>query len=105
MNALNHQPAEKVFIAHSALIGMNSLSPDERNHILETLARLADLPPEQWPGDHVHLRRPQSALYILDATDQLRVFFRRGSDGTLTIEDLVLQETLDRYFSAPSVQG
>jgi hypothetical protein len=86
---------EKVAVGHSALISMNTLSESERTHVLQTLAQLAPRPPEQWPTDTVHLRHRQESLYMLDATDQLRVFFRRGKDGTITILNLVMQETLD----------
>jgi hypothetical protein len=91
----NHLPIEKVAIGHSALISMSTLSESERVHVLRTLARLAALPPAQWPTDTVHLRQRQESLYMLDATDQLRVFFRRGKDDTITILSLVMQETLD----------
>jgi hypothetical protein len=95
----NHLPMEKVVVGHSALISMNTLSDDERAHVLHTLAQLAALPPEKWPTDTVHLRHRQEWLYMLDATDQLRVFFRRDKDGTLTIFNLAMQEALDLYGS------
>jgi hypothetical protein len=93
----NHLPMEKVVVGASALISMNTLSDSERAHVLETLARLATLPPEEWPTDTVHLRNRQECLYMLDATDQLRVFFRRDKNGTLTIFRLAMQEALDLF--------
>jgi hypothetical protein len=95
----NHLPKEKVVVGHGALISMSTLSDSERAHVLQTLAQLATLPPEQWPTDTVHLRHRQEALYMLDATDQLRVFFRREKDGTLTIFNLAMQEALDLHVS------
>jgi hypothetical protein len=92
-------PVEKVLVAPSALISMSTLSDSERAHVLQTLAHLATLPPEQWPADKVHLRRSQESVYLLEATDQLRVFFRRDRESTLTIIDLVMQEALDLYIS------
>jgi hypothetical protein len=90
---------DNVEVAGSAFISMSMLPNGVRAHILTTLARLATLPVEQWPADQVRPHRRIAALYILHATDQLRVFFRRHPDGKITIEDLVQQETLDRYFS------
>jgi hypothetical protein len=94
----NHHPKEKVVVGHSALISMSTLSESERVQLLHTLERLADLPPEQWPTDTVHLRNRQESIYLLDAPDELRVFFRREKDETLTILWLVMQEALDYYF-------
>ncbi len=64
---------------------------------MRTLEHLASQPPEQWSGEKVHLRSRKDSLYMLDATDQLRVFFRRDKDGTLTIFNLAMQEALDLY--------
>jgi len=103
MNTLN-QHAEQIEVDPGALISMGTLTAEERSQVLGTLNRLATLPPEQWPTDHVHLWRPEKALYVLEATDQLRVFFRRANEGTLTIQHLVMQDTLDYYFPARSAQ-
>jgi hypothetical protein len=94
---------DNVVVDASALIAMSMLPNDVRAHILNTLAKLAVLPVEEWPADQVRRHHRIDALYILHATDQLRVFFRRNQDGKLTIENLVQQETLDRYFSHNSV--
>ncbi len=83
---------------------MSQITEEERARVLQTLAALATASSEQWPTDKVHLRVPQKAIYMLDATEQLRVFFRRENDGTLTIVDLAFQEMLDRYFSKPLVK-
>src|ERR1700722_8551354 len=93
----NYLPMDKVVVGHSALISMSILSDSERAHVLQSLAQLATLPPEQCPADTVHLRNRQEALYMLAATDQLRVFFRREEDGTLTIFNLAMQEALDLW--------
>jgi len=91
----NHLPKEQVVVGRGALISMSTLSDSERAQVLQTLAQLATLPPEQWPTDTVHLRHRQDSLYMLDATEKLRVFFRREPDGTLTIFRLAMQESLD----------
>ena len=82
---------------------MSMLPNDLRTHILTTLAQLATLPVDQWPADQVRPHRRIKALYILYAPDEVRVFFRMHPEGKLTIESLVRQETLDRYFSGSPV--
>ena len=105
MNQTNQVLApDKVEVAHTALVGMSQISEEERSRVMQTLAALATVSPEEWPTDKVHLRVPQKSIYVLDATAQLRVFFRREKDGTLTIVSLALQEMLDRYFSGPVVK-
>ena len=105
MNQSNHVfEDEKVTVAHSALISMSHLSEEDRSRVLQTLRALAASPPEKWPTDKVHMRLPKKCVYVLDADEQLRVFFRREKDGSLTIVDLALQEMLDYYFSKPLVK-
>jgi hypothetical protein len=104
MNLLSwDSTSDDVMVAASALIAMSMLPNDVRTHILTTLAKLATLPVEQWPADQVRRHHRIDGLYVLHATEQLRVFFRRHPDGKITIENLVQQETLDRYFSHNSV--
>jgi hypothetical protein len=105
MNAINQRLQHQIEVAYKALISVNTLSAEEREQVFGTLAKISDLPPEQWPADRICLWRPQKALYLLKATDQLRVFFTRAADGALTIEDLVMQEHLDKYAGSESAQG
>jgi hypothetical protein len=91
--------ADNVALDASAIIAMSMIPSDVRTHIVTTLVRLAALPVEQWPTDQVRRHHRIDGLYILHAPDDLRVFFRRNEDGTITIEHLMRQETLDRYFS------
>ncbi len=98
MNQINQTLAQdKVVVSHSALIGMSQISEEDRSRILRTLAALATASPEEWPADKVHPRVPAKAIFMLDANEDLRVFFRREPDGTLTLFDLAYQENLDRY--------
>jgi len=96
----SHQPKEKVVVGASALYSMTTLSDSERAQVLQTLEQLATLPPEQWPADTVHLRHRQLSLYMLDAPNELRVFFQRDKDGTLTIFGMAMQEAVDLWSQA-----
>ena len=88
MNQINQVLAsEKVVVAQSALIAMSQIMEGDRSRVLQTLAALATASSEEWPTDKVHPRLPQKGIDMLDATEQLRVFFLRENDGTLTIVD------------------
>jgi hypothetical protein len=93
------QVLDHVAVSLDALIGWRALPQDVREKLLETLTSLTRLPPEQWPPQRVHKLPLDEPVYFLRGPDAFRVFFRREKDGGVTVLDLVLQETLDRFFT------
>jgi hypothetical protein len=98
------QVLENVDVDIGALIGWRMLSETERGQLLERFSLLASQPPEAWQGDDVVRLNTPEPLYLLRAAEGLRIIFRRGPNARIVILDMVLQETLDRYF-APKPNG
>jgi hypothetical protein len=88
-----------VQVDRRALTALNALPGPEQARVLESLATLATQPADRWPEGEVQRLAAPDPLYMLKATDELRVIFRRGEHGAITILDLVLRETLERYFA------
>jgi hypothetical protein len=93
---------ERVTIGPGAIIGMHLLPAPERERLMDTLNRLAETPVEQWPADTVRRWRTDEPLYMLRANEELRVLLQREPGGRITVLHMVLQETLDRYFTPRS---
>jgi hypothetical protein len=94
-----------VSVDSGALISMHAMPDEVRQYVLNFLNQLCSLPPEQWPADKVRPHQFIRQLYILNAPDDLRIFFRRGEDGKIAISDVVRQANLDRYRVKNPVPG
>jgi hypothetical protein len=97
------QALEKVTVDWRALVGWNALRGPVREQILASLLRLASQPRGHLPnGEVVPLATPGENLYTLRAPDGLLVTFRWEEGGRITVLDLVLKETIERYFARKS---
>ena len=83
------------------LIAWTALSDSDQTHLLETLAELAAQPLEQWPANLVQHLATNEPLYLLYGPNDVLVVFRKTADG-ITLLDLVLRETIERYFVSKS---
>ena len=95
------QATERVIVDGRALIGWYQLPGPDRERIEQRLANLAEQPVEKWSGEDVEVWRPAENLYALHTyvgTDHLLVFIR-PEGARIRLEDMVLQETIDRYFT------
>jgi hypothetical protein len=90
---------DHVTVDPRTLTAWTALSDSEQAHILETLAELAAQPPERWPTDLVQHLATSEPLYLLHGRNDVQVIFRKTADG-ITLLDLVLWETIERYFVA-----
>ncbi len=84
-----------------ALIGWYQLPARSQGQIHDTLAQLAEQPVNHWQNDEVEAWRPDEQLFALHAQvgpDHLLVFFRPEGDRVRLL-DMVLKETIDRYFT------
>ena len=82
-----------------AVISWNTLPGSRRQELLEKFEGLTSCPSDQWPKEEVVSLNLVRAVYLLRASDGLRVFFHRETDGRITILDIALQEMLERYFT------
>jgi hypothetical protein len=76
---------------------MDGLSAEERQLILESVRRLQETDPAQWPKDQVIALPQTKPTYLLRLPGTMRVIFERHESGELEIEALVRQETLDWF--------
>jgi hypothetical protein len=88
-------------VDQGALIAWHALSPQRQEEIHGHLTNLLTLPVSEWPARDVVAVGGRPSEYLLRGPDEFRVFFRRGPEG-ITVLDIVLQETLERYFAAKS---
>lgn len=84
------------------LTGWSAVPAREQEYILETLGELTTQPPDQWTTPVVRHLPTNEPLYFLRAHNGLLVIFRRTEKEGITILDLVLQETIERYFTPKS---
>jgi hypothetical protein len=92
---------ERVIVDGRALIGWHHLPAPAQTRIREALARLAERPRDQWAEEEVEPWRPEEDLFVLHTqvgADHLLVFFR-PEEGRIRLLDMVLKETIDRYFT------
>jgi hypothetical protein len=93
------QSGEKFRIEYraSALAVLKSLSQADQLHVGAAINKLEDGPRPQFA--HVDKIRGAQELYVLSATDSLRVIFLARADRTIQIQDLVNNEIVSRYFA------
>ena len=92
---------DRVIIDDRALISWHYLPPASREQIHATLTSLAESAPAQWSRDLIEPWRPAEDLYALHThvdADHLLVFFR-PEGSSIRLLDMVLKETIDRYFT------
>lgn len=92
------QTIANVTVDPQALTGWTALPTREQTYILETLGELAAQPPDQWSNPSVKHLPTNEPLFFMRAHNGLLVIFRRTEKAGITILDLVLQETIERYF-------
>jgi hypothetical protein len=88
-----------------AFSAYHNLSPAERKAIDRSIARLVDLPEEQWPKAGAVRLKSAEPLYMLRVDASLRAIVRPGEDGEPELLDLVRHETLELYFKAAHSSG
>jgi hypothetical protein len=99
---ISMQTTERVIVDGRAMIGWYHLPAPDRERIQQRLAALAEQPIEQWPSmAGIEVWRPAENLYALHTEvghDHLLVFFRPEQER-IRLEDMILKETIDRYFT------
>jgi hypothetical protein len=96
------QAVENVTVDPRTITGWYALPGPTQQQILDTLAELASQAPEQWPANVARHLPTSEPWYVLFAPNDLLVIFRRTEQEGITILDLVLRETVERYFRPKS---
>lgn len=95
----------RFYIHRRAMLAFDELTTSERNALEETMASLADLPPDKWSGAKVvRLDTPQP-LYLLRIDDSLRALVRPSLGGQPEIVDFVRHETLELFFKGEAASA
>jgi hypothetical protein len=76
-------------------IALRTLRPEKRRRVHAWFDHL-----KNWDNDD-HVRRishrlPFEDVYVLNATDGLRIFFHKGTDA-ITVLDIASKETIDQF--------
>lgn len=93
--------ADPIQVDGSAFIGWHYLPAEAQTRIKQSLSSLVGVPSAEWGREDVEPWRPDENLFALHTqvgSDQLIVLFRPEGDG-IRLLHLVLQETIDRYFT------
>jgi mRNA-degrading endonuclease RelE of RelBE toxin-antitoxin system len=91
-----------VEIHPSVLAGLDVLSPEEKERVLNAIASLENFSPEQPMTPNIQKFRPadQPPFYLLHATPSYRAIFV-VTNGIVEIIDLFLKERLE-WFAQPT---
>jgi hypothetical protein len=99
------QTPEKVIVDDRAWIGWFKLPEAAKAELLEELGKLADQPVDRWAGGAVE-RWTNGYMFayhiMVREKDELLVFFRPEEGNRVRIDDMMLKETIDRYFAKTS---
>ena len=84
-----------VEIHPSVLAGLDVLSPEEKERVLNAIASLETFSPEQPLTANIQKFRPEQPFYLLKVDSSLRLIFEINHQHQIEIQDLVRQETLE----------
>lgn len=79
----------------SVLAGLDVLSPEEKERVLNAIASLESFSPEQPMTPNIQKFRPEQPFYLLKVDNSLRLIFEINHRDEIEIQDLVRQETLE----------
>jgi mRNA-degrading endonuclease RelE of RelBE toxin-antitoxin system len=79
----------------SVLAGLDVLSPEEKERVLNAIASLENFSPEQPMTPNIQKFRPEQPFYLLKVDTSLRLIFEINHRDEIEIQDLVRQETLE----------
>ena len=91
----------QIVIQLGGTIALNFLSQAERDQVMHDINHLAEAPfPPEAPGVY-RVQGPPEFL-VLPTLDRLRVVYTVGPDRIVTIQDIINQDLVDRYFRQPT---
>ena len=85
--------------------GFYQLSPDEQALVKEKLHALTGLLPWQWPEARVISLPGTPQDYLVPVDDSLRLIVRTEDGQPLELQDIIRQETIDRFAQAAARAG
>ena len=85
---------DKIEIDASVLAGLDVLSAEERESVLQAIDSLDGFSPDQPLDNNIQKFRPERPFYLLHIDPSLRVIFE-FHNGQIQIQDIVRKEALE----------
>jgi hypothetical protein len=92
--------ANHVNVHRRATTAVDLLSASERESLFARLEALKGVPADLWAEQGARRLEPNEPDYLVRVTSDLLALVSADGPGRLTLQDLVRQERLDRFFTA-----